>query len=173
MVCYHCGKPLASDARFCSVCGTQLLPHAPLVSPVRRMPRVAAHLQLLGILWILYGAMRLLAGMIGAIFVHGFFARHFRYEFGSGFTPFSHSWLHGFLPLVIVSTLLSFACTALTGYALLTRQPWGRILAIVFAVFALFNLPFGTALGVYTLWVLAPRESGLEYNGVAAQAHGR
>jgi len=27
----------------------------------------------------------------------------------------------------------------------------------------LFNVPFGTALGIYTLWVLLPAESDVEY----------
>jgi hypothetical protein len=27
-----------------------------------------------------------------------------------------------------------------------------------------FNVPFGTALGIYTLWVLLPAESDVEYD---------
>ena len=52
----------------------------------------------------------------------------------------------------------------LTGYALLTRQNWGRILAIVLAILALIKIPFGTGLGIYTLWVLAPQASGAEWD---------
>jgi len=40
------------------------------------------------------------------------------------------------------------------GYGLLRRKPWGRILAIIVGLFSLANFPLGTALGVYTLWVL-------------------
>jgi hypothetical protein len=32
----------------------------------------------------------------------------------------------------------------------------------------LLKIPFGTALGIYTLWVLAPVQSGQEYDMVAA-----
>jgi hypothetical protein len=40
------------------------------------------------------------------------------------------------------------------GYGLLKYWNWARILVIVIAILNLFNFPFGTALGVYSLWVL-------------------
>ena len=43
------------------------------------------------------------------------------------------------------------------------RQPWARIVAIILGVLALFHFPLGTALGVYTLWVLLADEHGDEY----------
>jgi hypothetical protein len=36
--------------------------------------------------------------------------------------------------------------------------------AIVLGILALFHPPFGTALGIYTLWVLLPTESAAEYD---------
>ena len=42
----------------------------------------------------------------------------------------------------------------IAGFALLAHRQWGRILALIMAVFKLFNLPFGTALGIYAFWVL-------------------
>jgi hypothetical protein len=52
----------------------------------------------------------------------------------------------------------------LAGWGLLNRQPWARMLAIVLGVISLFfHIPFGTALGVYTLWVLLPAHSEEEY----------
>ncbi|MFZ3276713.1 MAG: hypothetical protein WA182_07395 [Candidatus Sulfotelmatobacter sp.] len=33
---------------------------------------------------------------------------------------------------------------------------------------SLFNIPFGTAVGVYTLWVLLPAQSQEEYDATAA-----
>ncbi len=50
---------------------------------------------------------------------------------------------------------------------LLNRRPWGRTVAIIVAILALVKFPFGTALGIYTLWVLAPGASGLEYDAIA------
>ncbi|MGI6206951.1 MAG: hypothetical protein ACOYEW_01945 [Anaerolineae bacterium] len=45
------------------------------------------------------------------------------------------------------------------GWGLLARQNWARILAIVVAALNLFNFPVGTAIGVYTLWVLLQRSA--------------
>jgi hypothetical protein len=42
----------------------------------------------------------------------------------------------------------------LAGYGLLTRKPWARVLAIVVGILGLLNFPVGTAIGIYTLWVL-------------------
>ncbi len=49
----------------------------------------------------------------------------------------------------------------------MSRRPWARTLAIVMAVLSLLKLPFGTALGIYTLWVLAPQASSVEWEGLA------
>ncbi len=48
------------------------------------------------------------------------------------------------------------------------REGWARVLAILLGFISLFNIPFGTALGVYTLWVLLPAPSGEEYEALAA-----
>jgi hypothetical protein len=42
----------------------------------------------------------------------------------------------------------------LAGYGLLTKKPWARVLAIVVGILSLVNFPVGTAIGLYTLWVL-------------------
>jgi hypothetical protein len=42
------------------------------------------------------------------------------------------------------------------GYGLLTRKHWARVLAIAVGILGLPNLPLGTAIGLYALWVLVP-----------------
>jgi hypothetical protein len=42
----------------------------------------------------------------------------------------------------------------LAGIGLLKMRPWARILAIVLGVLHILSFPLGTALGIYTLWVL-------------------
>lgn len=42
----------------------------------------------------------------------------------------------------------------LAGYGLLKRAKWARVLALVLGFFNLFNFPIGTAIGIYTFWVL-------------------
>jgi hypothetical protein len=45
------------------------------------------------------------------------------------------------------------------GIGLLRRKPWARFLVLVLAVLDLFNIPIGTALGIYTIWVLMRDET--------------
>ena len=45
------------------------------------------------------------------------------------------------------------------GIGLLGRQPWARILGIVMSALSLMHIPFGTALGVYGLWILFHRDT--------------
>ncbi len=44
------------------------------------------------------------------------------------------------------------------GWGLLNFRPWARVLMIVISVLNLLHIPFGTALGVYGLWVLLSDE---------------
>jgi uncharacterized membrane protein (DUF2068 family) len=76
-------------------------------------------------------------------------------------------WMGSLWPLILVATVCVAALALVSGYGLLTRKPWGRVLAIIAAVLALIKFPLGTALGIYTLWVLVPGASGLEYDAIA------
>jgi hypothetical protein len=165
MHCSHCGTPLASDAHFCPACGARLYqaPPVPVYPSPVGPPRVAGNLQALGVLWAIYAGYRLLTGTAALLFVHSFFGRHMGHGWNFGWSPFNHMGMSSWLPAAFASLFISCVCAGLTGFALLTRQPWGRIVAILFAILALFHPLLGTALGIYTLWVLAPAASGLEY----------
>lgn len=45
------------------------------------------------------------------------------------------------------------------GYGLLKFRSWARILTIILSGLNLFNVPVGTALGIYGLWVLLSKEA--------------
>jgi hypothetical protein len=49
--------------------------------------------------------------------------------------------------------------TLVAGIGLLKHRSWARILAIILAVLALIMFPIGTAVGLYTLWVLTHKET--------------
>ena len=58
------------------------------------------------------------------------------------------------------SVLLVISIPAIiAGVGLVYRKAWSRILALIICVIKLFNLPFGTALGVYGIWVLMQDET--------------
>lgn len=42
----------------------------------------------------------------------------------------------------------------IAGLGLLRHAAWARILALVLGVLHLLNIPFGTIVGIYTIWVL-------------------
>ncbi|HEY2039072.1 MAG TPA: hypothetical protein VGG95_05370 [Edaphobacter sp.] len=71
------------------------------------------------------------------------------------------------MPVLVTMTVLMAVLAFVAGFSLLNRKSWGRVLAIVLAVLALLKFPFGTALGIYTLWVLAPATSAMEYDSMA------
>jgi hypothetical protein len=50
------------------------------------------------------------------------------------------------------------------GYGLLHHRSWARILTIVLSALDLFNVPIGTAVGVYGFWVLLSNESEAIFN---------
>jgi len=178
MICSACGNTLAPDARFCPRCGAQTFSQpqpgpaysaAPMLFPYNRVQR---NIQGLAILWLVYAALRTFSGLFGVLILHGLFGSHFGHsDFNLGWSPFGSMWLANLWPMALFSLLTSVCCILLTGYALLTRQPWGRVLAIVFGILALIHLPLGTALGIYTLWVLAPTPSGDEYAAIAHAQH--
>jgi hypothetical protein len=47
----------------------------------------------------------------------------------------------------------------IVGAGLLKFRPWARILGIVLSILLLIHFPFGTAVGVYGLWVLLTGET--------------
>jgi hypothetical protein len=79
------------------------------------------------------------------------------------FLPALMSLIAGFL---LLSAVAGFAA----GWGLLQRLPWARVLALIIAGVSLLDIPFGTALGVYTLFVLLPSEADEEYTRMARTA---
>lgn len=47
----------------------------------------------------------------------------------------------------------------LCGYGILKHKPWARIFAIVLCAMSLIKIPFGTALGIYGLWIMFNKET--------------
>jgi hypothetical protein len=66
-----------------------------------------------------------------------------------------------------VTTLLLVVFCGLVAYGLMQRRPWGRTMSIVMSILSMLKFPVGTALGIYTLWVMAPAVSAMEYEAMA------
>ena len=68
--------------------------------------------------------------------------------------------------LVISIMLIALSAPGIVaGVGLLARKRWARIVAVVLGVLHLFEFPFGTAFGAYTLWVLMNAEVQAEFAG--------
>jgi len=90
---------------------------------------------------------------------------------GAGlFPPEVPMFVRGVLPTIGMVFLICAAIGIAAGCGLLARQPWARMLAIIFGAFSLIDIPFGTAIGIYTLWVLLPAESEQEYRSMTHAA---
>jgi ABC-type glycerol-3-phosphate transport system permease component len=59
-----------------------------------------------------------------------------------------------FLHFMWLRLVLRCALAAAAGYGLMVHHQWGRLVAILAAVFSLIHFPFGTAMGIWTLVVL-------------------
>jgi len=156
MFCDKCGAPAQAGQRFCSRCGKEF---AGVISFARRN-RVAEHIRLLGILWLALSALNAVGGLVlfglaNTVFLH-------LHELGAP-ADVPSGFLHSLFATIGILILAKAAAGFLAGWGLLQRAPWARMLTIILAFFALFNIPFGTALGIYTLWVLLPASADAEY----------
>ncbi len=154
MFCDQCGGELQVNQRFCSRCGKEV--KGPISFAAPRPGRVEAHIRMLGILWLALSALDAVGGVVAIILANSLFSR-----WGPEGIPM---FLHPLMMGVGIFSVVKAAGGFLAGWGLLNRQPWARLLAIVLGVISLFfHIPFGTALGVYTLWVLLPAHSEEEY----------
>lgn len=62
----------------------------------------------------------------------------------------------GFMLLMVVPGILA-------GWGLLKRKSWARVLALIIGILNIMSFPFGTAVGVYTIWVLLIHEESQSY----------
>jgi hypothetical protein len=163
MFCNQCGAELQAGQAYCARCGKAA---AGLVVP--QTNRVRGHVKLVGILWMAYSALQALGGLMAILFARLVIAR--LVVIPNGPPPELFLWLRPFLGVIGWLILVKGAAGFFTGWGLLQREGWARVLALVMAFLALLSVPIGTALGVYTLWVLLPSESEREYEQMAAGA---
>ncbi len=152
MFCDGCGFEVNPSQVFCSRCGKRLVPDVASASP----GRVRNNLQLLGILWIAFSALHVVGSLAG-LTIGAAFLRHMM-------LPFNSSLLAPVVGAVSVLFLMKSVLGLAAGWGLLQRAPWARILAIILGFISLVHVPFGTALGVYTLVVLLPVAAEREYD---------
>lgn len=74
------------------------------------------------------------------------------------------SLLADYLPTAVTFVWVIVMCVLaiphlIAGMGLMRLKPWSRPLGTVLSTFSLLNLPLGTAVGLYGLWVLMSPEA--------------
>jgi amino acid transporter len=65
-------------------------------------------------------------------------------------------WIIPFIQVIALCGIVFFAIpSGIAGVGLLLRKSWALTLALIMGCFKLFSFPFGTALGIYTIWIYA------------------
>ena len=163
MFCDQCGAQLQSGQPRCMRCGKTVLGLIEL-----RRSRVREHVRLVGILWMAYSALHVVAGLAAIVVAQMVFGHFIHLHHGP--PPEITIWLQPLIKLAGVLILVKAAVGFIAGWGLLQREDWARTVALVVGFVALLNVPIGTALGIYTLWVLLPRQSDDEYRSLAQAA---
>ncbi len=74
------------------------------------------------------------------------------------------TFILGFLAMALAALMMLLGLPGmLAGYGLLKRRPWGRVLALVVGILGLANVPIGTLIGLYTLWVLLQEQASVVF----------
>lgn len=109
------------------------------------------HVTLLGAVHVAYGATLLLMG-VGAFLVLA----------GTGVLSRDPEAVPIMLSIAVLAGGFLFVVAVpgiVAGLGLLGRRSWSRILALIVGCVNLVNIPFGTAVGAYTIWVLMQDEA--------------
>lgn len=177
MYCNRCGGALNEGAQFCPACGERVIPGARLAAPVAATSmsvgpgtRVRRHGGLLAALWGINGILRLLEVCSFTFIGHWLFPSIFGPRGWGGWNfPFRWAMWPMSMGFAWIAVLLGIfgVIHLILAWGLYERRQWARPLGIVIGILALIRFPLGTALGIYTLWVLLPEMSAREYEQIA------
>lgn len=119
---------------------------------------MTTHVKVLGVLYVALSAIGLLVAaflflaIVSAAGVVGVSADPDEAALAIPIIGIAGTTLVGFLVVLCIPGLV-------VGWGLLTFKSWARIVGIVLSVLNLINVPFGTLLGIYGLWVLLNKDT--------------
>lgn len=162
MFCNHCGSELSAGISMCPKCGKMVAGAWPEAAGRRPL---TSHLSLLVVFWYVLGVLRAIPTVV--LILVGFTAGAALRSVNEPIARIAGPGLFFCLAIVIgICAMFSL----LTAWGLQARRPWARTMALVMGILSLLNIPFGTALGIYTLVVLLPEPARTEYEKLAAEA---
>ena len=119
------------------------------------------HVKILAVFHIAFGVIGLTAAFLILIIFGGTAGAA---SFAAADQP--EAWIAVPILSIISSVLILIALTLsipgiIGGWGLIKGKNWARILMIVLSALHLVNIPFGTILGIYGLWVLLSKDTEL------------
>lgn len=108
----------------------------------------------LGILFIVWGLLTTLVGVSTLALGVGAFALISSTGRGGASSQVAASLIAALFTTLAVVAILWGAAHIVVGVPLRRHRPWARIMALTLGSVDLVLLPYGTALGVYALWLL-------------------
>ena len=116
------------------------------------------HVKVLGVVYLAFGGLMLLGALFLLVMMGGVAG-----IVGASADPEDAAIaipVLGFAGTALALFLGVFSLPSLaTGYGLINYKEWARVLGIVLSAINLINIPLGTIVGAYGLWVLLNKET--------------
>ena len=138
--CKHCAEEIQDDATICKHCRKK--------QNGRDMNK---HVTILGILFISFGCLLCVGGIVVnlAVPMAGSISGN---DVAIRITSIIGDTLGTLLVILSMPSIIG-------GIGLLKRKYWARILILILCFLSLLSIPFGTALGIYGIWILLKSET--------------
>ena len=115
---------------------------------------MASHVDFVGVLFIVWGLLTTLVGVSTLALGVGAVALITSASRGGGAGGFAAGVTAALFATLAIIAILWGSAHVVVGVPLRRHRPWARLMALMLGSVDLLLLPYGTALGVYALWVL-------------------